>query len=80
VLAPLGLLRSRRFTCFMGMEKLVSEAHFKAQAVVVDGAIITSRAAGTAAEFAEALIHALAGPLAARELAEKTWQHWIREV
>lgn len=78
VLAPMGLLNDKTFTCFMGMEKQVSQGTFLPRAVQVDGNILTSRSAGTAAEFSEAIIHELMGPEAARELAERTWQHWVR--
>lgn len=78
VLAPLGLLDGRAFTCFMGMEKQVPQGRFATRPVQIDGKILTSRSAGTAAEFSEAIIHELLGPEAARELAERTWQHWVR--
>ncbi len=78
VLGPLGLLDGKSFTCFMGMEKHLPQGKFVARAVQVDGNIITSRSAGTASEFSEAIIHELLGPEAARELAERTWQHWVR--
>jgi 4-methyl-5(b-hydroxyethyl)-thiazole monophosphate biosynthesis len=80
VLAKLGLLTGRAFTCFMGMEKSITDAKFLPRALVEDGHIITSRAAGSSAEFSEAIIHRLQGSLAARELAEKTWQYWVRDV
>jgi 4-methyl-5(b-hydroxyethyl)-thiazole monophosphate biosynthesis len=56
VLAPLGLLAGRRFTCYPGMEGQVAGAHWLEDPVVVDGNIITSRGAGTAAAFAVTVI------------------------
>jgi 4-methyl-5(b-hydroxyethyl)-thiazole monophosphate biosynthesis len=61
VLAPLGLLKGRSFTCFPGMEERVSGASWKEDRVVIDGKLITSRGAGTAGEFAVAIIGELLG-------------------
>jgi protein deglycase len=61
VLAPLGLLEGKRFTCYPGMEEGLTSGTWTEDKVVIDGALITSRAAGTAAEFAFALIRILAG-------------------
>lgn len=62
VLAPLGILDNKTATCFTGMEK---EFHpsttFSRDNVVVDGAVITSRGAGTAAFFALAIVGQLVG-------------------
>ena len=65
-----GLLAGKRFTCYPGMEQRVSGAHHSAERVVVDGNFITSRAAGTAGEFAVALLGALAGNSQAETVAE----------
>jgi 4-methyl-5(b-hydroxyethyl)-thiazole monophosphate biosynthesis len=66
VLAPLGLLAGRNFTCYPGMEKQVNSSlnpggHWSEDRVVVDGNTVTSRGAGTAGEFAVALISLLLG-------------------
>ncbi|GHV88276.1 DJ-1 family protein [Spirochaetia bacterium] len=61
VLSPLGLLAGRRFTCYPGMESTVTGATWSEERVVIDGNIVTSRGAGTAAEWAIALIGALVG-------------------
>ncbi|MDR0410883.1 MAG: DJ-1/PfpI family protein [Treponema sp.] len=71
VLAPLGLLKGKRFTCFPGMEGIVKDAFWQEEDVVVDDSIITSRAAGTAASWALAIIAYLKGPTAASQVAEK---------
>jgi 4-methyl-5(b-hydroxyethyl)-thiazole monophosphate biosynthesis len=76
VLAPLGLLKGKNFTCFPGEEEKVisaSSASYGAQwkndRVVVDGSLITSRSAGTAGEFACAIAEKLTGE--GEKLAEK---------
>jgi protein deglycase len=61
VLAPLGLLEGKRFTCYPGMEQGLTSGIWTEDKVVSDGALITSRSAGTAAEFTFALIRILAG-------------------
>ncbi|GHV78246.1 DJ-1 family protein [Spirochaetia bacterium] len=75
VLAPLGLLKGRRFTCYPGMEdrtsgSAVSGAAWSADRVVVDGNIITSRGAGTAGEFAAAIIGKLVNEAEAKKVAK----------
>jgi 4-methyl-5(b-hydroxyethyl)-thiazole monophosphate biosynthesis len=76
VLSPLGLLKGKKFTCFPGEEKKVTSAssasygaQWKDDRVVVDGSFITSRGAGTAGEFACAIIEKLTGE--GEKLAEK---------
>jgi 4-methyl-5(b-hydroxyethyl)-thiazole monophosphate biosynthesis len=69
VLAPLGLLRDRRFTCFPGMEKQVSGAQWSEEPVVIHENFITSRAAGTAGAWAAAIIGKLLGEGEAKKLA-----------
>jgi 4-methyl-5(b-hydroxyethyl)-thiazole monophosphate biosynthesis len=64
------ILRGRRFTCYPGLEAKVEGASFSAERVVVDGNLITSRSAGTAGEFARAVVLALQGEAAAAKLAE----------
>lgn len=61
VLGGLGLLAGRTFTCYPGFEKKVPEGNFRADRVVVDGNLITSRSAGTAGDFSIALIRHLVG-------------------
>jgi 4-methyl-5(b-hydroxyethyl)-thiazole monophosphate biosynthesis len=72
VLAPLGILSGKEFTCFPGMEKEVSGAKWVADDVAVDGNIITSRGAGTAALFALAVIEYLLGREAAEKIGKAT--------
>jgi 4-methyl-5(b-hydroxyethyl)-thiazole monophosphate biosynthesis len=61
VLAPLGLLSGKKFTCYPGMEEKVSDGKWTEDRVAIDGNIITSRGAGTAGEFAVAVIGQLLG-------------------
>ncbi|MDR1868036.1 MAG: DJ-1/PfpI family protein [Treponema sp.] len=68
VLAPLNMLKGKKYTCFPGLEDKVTEAFWSADRVVVDGNLITSRAAGTAGEWAAAIIHALCGAEAAQRI------------
>ena len=68
--AACGVLAGRRFTCFPGLEKDAPGAIFSEGRVVVDSNLITARAAGCAGEFSRAVVEALAGPEAARKLAE----------
>lgn len=75
VLAPLGVLAGKRATCFPGDEvAFSSEVTFSEERVVRDGDLITSRGAGTAAEFAEEIIRYLVGDEAARDVHLRTVQ------
>ncbi len=65
-----GILNGRRFTGYPGTERQVSGGIHTGGRVVVDGNLITSRGAGTAGEFAIAIIEALAGRNAALSVAE----------
>ncbi|MDR1839962.1 MAG: DJ-1/PfpI family protein [Treponema sp.] len=70
VLFPLGLLSGKKFTCYPGMEEKVSGGEWSDRRVVVDGNIITSRGAGTAGEFAIAIIEKLLDEAAAKKIAD----------
>jgi len=61
VLAPLGILSGRRFTCYPGMEEKVEGGRWSREPVVTDGNVITSRAAGTSGLFSAAIIERLLG-------------------
>jgi 4-methyl-5(b-hydroxyethyl)-thiazole monophosphate biosynthesis len=69
VLAPLALLKGKRFTCYPGMEQGL-EGTWSGDPVVADGNLITSRGAGTAGAFAIALINRLLGEAAGKKLAQ----------
>jgi len=66
-----GILKGRRFTGYPGSESKVQGAHFSEDRVVIDGNLITSRAAGSAGEFACAIVESLAGGGVAEELASR---------
>jgi len=66
-----GILAGKRFTGFPGTEGQVKGGVPVNQNVVVDGNLITSKGAGTAGEFAIAIIKALLGREAAEAIAER---------
>ncbi|MDR3130912.1 MAG: DJ-1/PfpI family protein [Treponema sp.] len=72
VLAGLGLLRGRRFTCYPGMEDGAADAIWSAGNVVTDGNIITSRGPGTAGLFASAIIDVVLSHEDADKIAKST--------
>lgn len=64
VLAKNGFLNSRAYTCnpgFCDMAKDMVGHEAKKERVVIDGAVVTSQAAGTSGEFAYTLIKLLLG-------------------
>ena len=73
VLFPLGLLAGKKYTCYPGEEENVKDttAMWKQDRVVIDGNLITSRAAGTAGEFACAIIEKLVNGAEAKKLIER---------
>ena len=73
VLFPLGLLAGKKFTCYPGEEENVKDttAMWMQDRVVIDGNLITSRAAGTAGEFACAIVAKLVNEAEAKILSER---------
>ena len=74
VLSPLGLLAGKQFTCFPGEEERISPsgmAGWKQDRVVIDGRLITSRGAGTAGEFACAIVESFLGKGEGKKIADK---------
>ena len=65
ILGKLGLLRGKTAVCYPGMEAELFGAKVQNAPVTVDGAIICSRAAGSAIPFGLALLSALRGKDAA---------------
>ncbi len=55
----LGLLSKRNFTCYPGVEKVVTDGIYQNKSVIVDDFIITARAAGSVYEFAYEIIKKL---------------------
>lgn len=76
VLAPLGLLEGRAYTCYPGMEKDVRGGRWTADRVVVDGRLVTSRGPGTALEFAAAVAAALVGEAKSAQVADAMLAGW----
>lgn len=74
VLGAHGLLEGRSFTCYPGFESRALSGTFVEKRVVSDRNLLTSRAPGTAAEFAEAIIAYLVGPDAAKRVHDATLQ------
>ena len=70
VLAPLGVLAGREFTCYPGMEAQVSDAKWTDKRVTVDGNLITSRGAGTAGIFAITIIKLLLNEIEGDRIAQ----------
>lgn len=57
-----GLLEGRQATSFPGvLDTLPGSHHYRTDAVVVDGTVVTSRGPGTAMDFALTLVELLAG-------------------
>jgi len=71
VLGGLGLLKGKKTTCYPGYEKYLIGAQITDTPVVVDGNIITGRAAGYTFEFALELLSQLMGKEVADEIARK---------
>jgi 4-methyl-5(b-hydroxyethyl)-thiazole monophosphate biosynthesis len=72
-LAAWGLLQGKDAACYPGFEDALRAggASTSAEAVVVDGAVITSRGVGTALSFALRLVAILVNEEAARDLARR---------
>lgn len=71
VLASLGITDGKSAVCYPGMEGEMGSANMRAGAsAVTDGSVITGRSAGTAWDFAFAILSALRGPEAARRVSE----------
>jgi len=80
VLSPLGILDNRKATCFPGFEERFSDSvRFIEDRVVLDGTVLTSRGAGTAAEFACGIIEYLVDTSAADDIWTRTVQKGERD-
>ena len=71
VLNKAGILKGKSITSFPAEEKSFTDSSYFYKNVVVDDNIITSRALGTALDFALKLIEILSGRKKADEVAEK---------
>ena len=70
VLAPLGVLKGKKATCYTGLEGELAKggAEYEKQPVVVDGKLITSEGPATTLQFAKAIIAATLGQEKADEV------------
>lgn len=71
VLKKAGILSGKSVTSYPSEEKQFADSKYFYKKVVIDGNIITSRAAGTALDFAIKIIEILDGKKKAIEVAEK---------
>lgn len=71
VYGKMGLLSGKRATCYPGRETDLLGATAVTDKVVKDGNFITSRGAGTAIDFALAIIEHFQGVNASKDMAEK---------
>lgn len=72
VLADLGITDGRNATCYPGCEDGMGSANLQEHAAVIrDDRVITGTSAGCAVKFALALIEALRGEAAAREIRDQ---------
>lgn len=65
VLHASGILRDKRFTCYPGVDRSISDGNYTAKPVEKDGNIITGRGPGTSFLFALQIVETLAGVQAA---------------
>jgi len=69
VLAPLGVLKGKKATCYPGMEsEFPKDVSFSNERVILDGNIITSRGPGTALLFGLKIVEVLVGKAKAERL------------
>ena len=68
LLGQLGILKGRKAVCYPGMEDRLTDAIVTDEDVVMDGRIITSRAAGTAYDLGLTLVSLLTSPLKSEEV------------
>ncbi|MDD6808204.1 MAG: DJ-1/PfpI family protein [Oscillospiraceae bacterium] len=70
ILGHMGLLKSKKATCFPGYEKELHCAVFTGGSVTIDGNVITSDGAGNAVKFGEAITGWLLGGSVARRVTD----------
>ncbi len=70
VLGGLGLLAGKEATCYPGFESYLTGATFVDRSVVLSGTTITANGAGSAIEFALALVSQIKGKDVAESIAK----------
>ncbi len=68
LLGKLGLLKDKEYTCFPSVEREIDGNYQKQSTVVKTGKFITSRSAGTAIDFALAIIEELQGTTSSKQI------------
>ena len=70
ILAELGITEGKRATCYPSMIEQMGGAEMQDESVVPDGRLLTGRAAGSAIDFALALVRLTAGDAEAERIAK----------
>lgn len=68
ILGKAGLLIGEKATCYPGYEKYLEQCQYTDEKTVISHKIITSKAAGTALEFAFVLVEVISGKLIADKI------------
>ena len=71
ILGEIGLLHSKKATCYLGYEQHLLNAEFIETPAITDGKIITGRSASTALAFSLEIVKQLSGQDKADELMKK---------
>jgi len=71
ILGSMNLLNGKSAVCFPGYESELIGANISEENVVIDGNIITSKAAGTASDFAFTLVEILCDGQTAHDISKK---------
>ena len=79
ILGDLGLLNGRTVTCYPDYEDKLKGAIILRDSVVIDNNLITSRGAGTAADFAFAIARKMADPSKVKETENKFYGNYVVE-
>ena len=72
-LSEMGLIRGRGVTCFPDLKDRITDGIWIDSDAVTDGKLVTSRAAGTAAQFSFSLIRALKDQETADRIKRSIW-------
>lgn len=78
VLGAAGILQGKKATCYPGFEDKLTGASVSADAVVVDGNVITGRGMGAAIPFALEIVRYLAGDEAAETIKNGIVYHVVQ--
>ena len=70
VLAQLGVLDGKKATCYPGFEKLLTNAHYTADLVTIDGNITTAEGPAAAFPLAYELLSQLVNKEVSEQIAE----------